>query len=173
LEHQKGFDLLLRAFAQVAPDRPAWRLHLYGEGSQHDALACLAAQLAIADRVRFAGRVRDISGVYASADLFVMASRFEGFPNALTEAMAHGMPVIATDCPTGPREILTPSVDGLLVPSEDVRALATAMAQLMDDEPQRRALGLRSREITSRLSQEAIAAKWNELIARVLGRRRP
>lgn len=115
LEHEKGFDRLVDAFAEVAPRHPRWDLELHGEGSQFERLRARVASLGLTDRVRFPGWTRPIWPALASADLFVLPSRYEGFPSALLEAMAAGVASIAVDCPSGPRAIIRDGVDGLLV----------------------------------------------------------
>jgi glycosyltransferase involved in cell wall biosynthesis len=105
-----------------------------------------------------------------SADLFVLSSRYEGFPNALCEAMAHGLPVIATDCPVGPREIVRDEIDGVLIPPEDPQALAGAMGRLMDGSETRQRLGSAATEIGDRLSIVHLIDQWEELVLGISGR---
>jgi GalNAc-alpha-(1->4)-GalNAc-alpha-(1->3)-diNAcBac-PP-undecaprenol alpha-1,4-N-acetyl-D-galactosaminyltransferase len=171
LDAQKGFDLLVRAFAECCRERPDWRLTIIGEGEERSELEALASRLAVASRVRFHGRVAVPAAVLRGADLFVLSSRYEGFPNALLEAMAVGLPVIATDCPSGPAHIVRNGVDGILVPAEDVGALATAMADLMDDEARRTRLGERATSVTERFAIERIMENWESLVTRVTGTR--
>ena len=107
-----------------------------------------------------------------TAGIFVLPSRVEGYPNALIEAMAGGAPSIATDCRSGPAEIVRDGVDGLLVPTEDVAALAAALDRLMGDPALRRALGAQATAIATRLDPAVIGRRWDDLIATVARPRR-
>jgi glycosyltransferase involved in cell wall biosynthesis len=168
LDAQKGFDLLLRAFAACRDRRPDWKLTILGEGEERQRLQALATQLGVAPHVRFPGTVADPTPALRGADLFVLSSRFEGFPNALLEAMALGLPVIATDCASGPGRIVRDDVDGLLVPSEDATALAAAMAALMDDEPRRLRLASRAVDVNKRFEVGRIMGIWDSVIDDIL-----
>jgi len=127
LTYQKGFDLLLSAFAQVAQIVQDVRLTILGEGPLEAELKAQARALGIEERVCFLGFQRNPYAFLAQADLFVLPSRWEGFPNILLEALACGCRVVATDCPSGPREILQQNQYGLLVEPEQVAALANGM----------------------------------------------
>ena len=139
LEAQKGFDLLIDAFGRLAVDFPDWGLAILGEGSLRSVLSHQIAALGLGDRIQLPGITDCPAATLRRGDLFVLSSRYEGFGLALVEAMAVGLPVIATDCPSGPSEIVHPGEDGLLVPPENVGALARAMAQLMADATERAA----------------------------------
>jgi glycosyltransferase involved in cell wall biosynthesis len=167
LSPEKGFDRLLRAFAAVAPDFPDWRLKLLGDGPLRDALEIAAAVPELAGRVEFAGTVPDPAEHLARADLFVLPSRFEGFPNGLLEAMAVGLPAVAFDCPSGPAAIVLQDVDGILIPADDVAALAGGMARLMADEAERRRLGRAALAVAERFGVQAIARQWETLMDEV------
>ena len=175
LVRQKGFDLLVRAFAATTQHHEGWKLVIAGEGAERTALAALAESCGIADRVRLVGRQGDIRSLYAQADVFALPSRWEGFPNALLEAMAAGLPVVATDCPTGPREIIRDEQDGLLVGTEDVNALTQALTRLIGDPDLRERLGAEAANVADRYEAGAIQQLWNALISDVAGRvpRRP
>lgn len=131
---QKDFPTLLRAFAMVVRRRPA-RLILLGQGHLEEKLKALSRSLGIAGDVAFPGFVKDPYGYLAHADLFVLSSLWEGSPNVLTEALALGTPVVATDCPSGPREILQDGRYGRLVPCSNPEAMAQAMEETLKNPP--------------------------------------
>jgi GalNAc-alpha-(1->4)-GalNAc-alpha-(1->3)-diNAcBac-PP-undecaprenol alpha-1,4-N-acetyl-D-galactosaminyltransferase len=175
LSHVKGFDVLLRAFARIAGRFPEWQLLIVGDGELRDELRRLSDELVLGDQVVFAGAVSEPLATLQQAQLFVMPSRYEGFPNALGEALSCGLPVIAADCPSRPsrvwhpggvRELVRDGVDGLLVPPEDPAALAHAMASLMADPEKRQRLASRAREVAERFAFERILDEWELLLVR-------
>jgi glycosyltransferase involved in cell wall biosynthesis len=161
---EKGFDLLLRAFAIVASRHPDVRLRIAGDGPLRKDLEQLAGDLEVAGRVDWLGQRHDVGHLLSSGDIYVLPSRFEGFPNALCEAMAAGAPVVAYDCPSGPGEIVRQGIDGLLVPAGDVDGLASAMESLLLDPAQRRRLAAAARAIVRRLSPELVMSRWERVL---------
>lgn len=138
LHHVKGFDLLLRAFARL-DGSPKPRLLILGEGKERANLERMVEDLDLADRVQLPGRVGSLAPWMARADLFVLSSRREGLPAVLIEALAIGMKVVATRCPSGPDEILEEGRWGELVPIDDVAALTEAMGRALAGPPADRA----------------------------------
>lgn len=133
LAPQKGFDILLDALTRLPEDV---RLVIFGEGPQRAALEQQARRLGLAGRLDLPGYCVDPQAEIAAADCFVLASRFEGSPNALVEALATGVPVVATDCPYGPEEILDRGLVAPLVPVEDAKTLARTVAQVLASNPE-------------------------------------
>ena len=172
LHSQKGFDLLLKAFARIQAKYPDWQMTILGEGPMRSELEALRAQLKLTDRVHFPGLVSNVRDYLDQADLFVMPSRFEGFPMALCEAMACGLPVLAADCLSGPRDIIEDGVDGLLVRTEDVDALAVGLDQLMSDPVKRQQLAKNAPNVLDQFGVEQVMGIWQEAIDRVIARRR-
>ncbi|HEY2498194.1 MAG TPA: glycosyltransferase family 4 protein [Candidatus Angelobacter sp.] len=163
LVRQKGFDLLLEAFASVAGRHPEWSLKVVGMGPLKDELEAHAKSLGLQTRVSFIGETSDPFTALQAADLFVFSSRFEGFPNALVEAMACGLPAISFDCLTGPADIIRNGVDGILVPPGDTAGFAAAMDMLMGNAAARARLGIRASEVLTRFSMEKVIALWEQL----------
>ena len=142
LNPRKAFDRLLRAWARVAHEWPDWRLDIFGTGPERDALERLAGELGIGGQRSPARPQRaDAGGAGEGVRCSSMTSRREGFPMVLLEAMSVGLPVVAYDCPTGPRDIVTDGVDGYIVPDGDTETLGAVLDRLMADEDRRRALG--------------------------------
>lgn len=172
LAREKGYDLLLSAFAEVSMRRAEWRLEIAGEGPERGALTGQIEALGLQSRVRLLGHVSDIAERMQSAGLFVLSSRQEAYPMVLCEAMAAGVAIIASDCPTGPRAIIDDEENGLLVPSENPAALSSAIIQLIDDAPRRRRLGAAARIKAPQLTAAHAMTAWDELLTGVVAKSR-
>jgi len=155
---QKNQRLLLQAFARL--DQTNTRLMLLGQGELEQELRRLAEQLGISRRVIFAGFQSDPTAYYRSADVFVLSSDYEGFGNVIVEALANGLPVVSTDCPSGPSEILDGGTFGALVPPGDASALAAAIQAALSSPTNPEALQRRAADF----SVETAAARYLKLI---------
>jgi glycosyltransferase involved in cell wall biosynthesis len=171
LSRQKGFDYLLQAFAHLKPHHRNWKLTILGEGPQRKELESLRRSLLLEDSAFLPGSVANPNAFLKQASLFVLSSRYEGFPNALCEAMACGLPVIAADCEYGPQDIVRHNVDGLLIPREDGNALISAMNQLMTSRQERDRLARRASEVIDRFALERVMQMWGTAIDRVLSKK--
>lgn len=166
LIEQKGFDLLIEAVSRLPADlRP--HLWILGEGPLRSKLQRQAQRLGLNNRLWLAGHQPDPRPYMSLADLFVLPSRWEGFGNVLVEAMACGTPVVASDCPSGPREILDHGQAGCLVPPEDVNGIAQAIAQLLHHPSTAQDLGCRGRQRAEEFSTERAAQRYGDLIQRL------
>jgi len=164
LDRQKGFDLLLEAFAAVAKRLPGVTLTIFGEGPQRQALEAQVQALGISDRVRLPGVTKDPVEWIVNGDMFVLSSRFEGFPNVLVEALKAGLPSIAFDCPWGPAEILGEEGASALVPAEDVGELAVALERIAKDREYRHGLAEAGPRIVDRFSTSSVFSMWDRVI---------
>ena len=161
---QKGFDMLVRAWAQVAPQHPDWRLRICGDGKRRAKIERIIAKHELAGSVSLEPAARDLGGEMDKCSVFVMSSRFEGFPLILLEAMSKGMAVASFDCPTGPADIIDDHRNGLLVPPKDVDGLAAAIGELASDADLRRRCGEAAVKTAGEYSMAAIGAQWDDLL---------
>ncbi|MFH8754850.1 glycosyltransferase [Streptomyces atroolivaceus] len=165
LTDQKGIDMLLDTWALVAPQRPDWRLDVYGAGEDEADLRAQCTGLGLDGSVGWRGRTDDVPAALAASSVFVQSSRGEGFPLALLEAMASGVPCAAFDCAPGVREIVRHGEDGLLAPAGDIGALADRLLRLTGNPRLRDAMGDRARTNVQRFSEAEIMGRWEELFA--------
>lgn len=169
--HQKGFDLLVAAFSQVAAQLPEWDLVLLGvdpvgaeQSPQISKLLSYIEECGLSRRVHLPGRVGNMVDWYDVARVFVLSSRFEGMPNALLEAMAVGTACVSFDCPTGPRALIRDGENGILVPPEDVDALSVALKRLARDEDLCKRLGVQALGVRETHDAERITYLWEQVI---------
>jgi len=165
LTWQKGFDLLIPAFAQVVRRHPEWTLRICGDGPQRKNLERLIIEHDLSNEVLLMGAVDRLDLQMSQASMYVLSSRFEGLPMVMIEAMSLGLPVVSFDCPTGPRDVIENGRSGILVPAEDVDALAGAMLDLVEDPERRRALGAGAAARSGDFALESIGPRWEALIA--------
>ena len=154
---------LLRLWRNIVAKHPAWRLDIYGKGELEDAVRMEIERLGIADSVILHGHTSDVSEVYGSADILLLCSRTEGLPMVLIEAMRNGLPVVSTDCPYGPSDIIEDGETGLLVPQNNDDAFVEAVSALMTDESLRIRMGERAKVKAVRFSKDVIIQRWKKL----------
>lgn len=162
LAFEKGQDMLLEAWAEVAPHHPSWRLRLYGSGPDETALHRQATELGIADSVEFAGATSDIETALTGASIFALSSREEGFPMSIMEAMVYGLPTVAFDCAPGVRELLTEGRDGIIVVPGNTTEFAAALGRLISDADLRDTLGETARKSVRRHDPATIVDRWEK-----------
>jgi glycosyltransferase involved in cell wall biosynthesis len=161
--YQKGFDLLLQAWATVERKHLDWQLAVFGDGDR-TSYEQQIRDLEIDDRrCHLNGPTLDIQQEYVNSSLFAFCSRFEGFGMVLVEAMACGLPVISFDCPCGPKDIVRDGEDGLLIENGNVDAMAAAMTSLMSDDALRLSMSRAGKKNVQRFSMERIALRWKAI----------
>lgn len=163
LVKQKGFDYLIKAFASIADERPEWELKVFGTGPSEEKLRERIEEAGLTGRFKLMGRTETIHDEMAAASIYALSSRIEGLPMAMIEAMGHALPVVAFDCPTGPADVLTHDVDGVLVPPRDPEALGVALSRLMGDIDTRRRLGAAAARTAQSYSPEVVMPLWEDL----------
>lgn len=170
---QKRQDLMLFAFSKVVDAHPEMQLVFYGDGPDEQKVRNITKQLRLTEKVRFAGLVNNIHIRIINARAFVLTSDYEGVPNALMEAMAAGLPVVATDCnPGGARMLINHQENGLLVPKGDVEAIAEAIIFLIENEETANRYGLKATEISERFAPDKIVDEWEQYILKIIANKK-
>ncbi len=164
LQHQKGFDVLITAFANVAKQHPDWFLNIWGEGPLRAELQELITTLGLTERVFLKGRTKKLFKELTKSGVFVLSSRYEGIPNVMLEALACSCPVIATECNEAVESIITDGENGLTIPPEDVELLSTSIERLITSESERNLFSSRARNSINNLELSSINNLWHELI---------
>lgn len=162
-DNLKGFDRLIDAFTLCETSN--WQLVFAGALETAGLLQQQAERLGLTDRIVFLGKIENMDEVYAQASIFVIPSRSEGFPNALCEAMAAGLPCISFDFTAGPRDIISNGVNGIIVPDGDLQQLATAIDAIASDAGKRAELGKNASEIATRLESSKIGKAYFDFIS--------
>ncbi len=168
LEHEKGFDRLIEAMAIVSKVHPEWSLRIVGEGSQRQSLQTQIDRLNLGDRVSMPGWIQPASPELCEATVYVLPSRYEGFPSALMEAMAAGVPSVAVDCPSGPRAIIEDAQNGLLV-SNDVAGIASGIQRMISDAAFRERIGEAGFDVVQRFGWDAMVDHYERVLRDAAG----
>lgn len=166
LDYQKNQDMLIRAFANI--NNKNWKLIIVGEGIERDNYNRLINELDLESKIELTGNITDIERLYNMSSIFAFTSRFEGFPNALTEAMAFGLACIATNCPSGPSELIIDGQNGYLIDSEDQAALEQKLSCLMNNENIRSNFSYESIKNMEKFEIENISEQWHNLITNLI-----
>jgi glycosyltransferase involved in cell wall biosynthesis len=167
LSYEKGYDLLLDAWAQAVADRPEWTLRVYGDGPERERLEQQAGTLGVAGSVRFLGPTNEVPRAMSDGSILISASRAEGFPMTLLEAMACGLPCVAADCAPGVRELIRPGQTGYLAPPGNTDLLAERLGLLMDDQGARERMGRAALSLVAAYSPDEILERWENVFALV------
>ncbi|WP_308502068.1 glycosyltransferase family 4 protein [uncultured Alistipes sp.] len=170
LDYQKGFDRLIRGWdlVQRSGRFADWRLDIFGQGEWHDMLQGMIDERGLAATTHLCRPTTQIGDEYARSSLHVMTSHYEGFGMVIVEAMACGLPSVAFDCKCGPKDIIRPGENGLLVRDGDEEGLAQALMTLMEDDALRKRMSQRAREVVKEYSEEAVMARWMRLFTSIV-----
>lgn len=163
LSSQKGFDMLVTAFAMVASQHPEWDLHIWGDGPDREMLQDQINRLDLTHRIKLCGLSQKAGAWVGDMDIFILSSRYEGFPNVLAEAMVAGLPVIATNCDFGPAEMVEHGHNGLLIRPDRPQDMAVAIDRLISNTRLRRKLASKAPEIGEKFAAEPVMQQWDEL----------
>lgn len=167
LAPEKGFDQALQIMARVVHGNRNVRLLLIGDGPELGRLRKLSEDLRIQEHVHFLPPIMPLSPLWKVVDIFLLTSRFEGIPNVLGEAMAHGKPCVAFDCPTGPSELIFDGQNGFLVPMGNCELAAEYCLRLINDPAAREQIGAQAKQVADRFSAAKIIALWSDVIQEV------
>lgn len=169
LDYQKGFDRLIQAWKLVQHTGrfSDWKLDIFGQGEWREMLQQMIDKQGLQNTVKINPPTNAILNEYVHSSLLVMSSNYEGFGMVLVEAMSCGVPVISFDCKCGPKDIIQPGINGLLVPNGDIQALAYAMMVMMADEAYRKMLSQNARKVVDTYSEEAVMAQWIRLFTSI------
>ena len=171
LEKQKDFKTLIKAFHNLSAKYPEWMLKIFGVGDMKQELQALIDSCGETERIVLCGHTKEPYVEMKKSKIFVLSSFYEGFPNVLCEAMYAGLPCIATDCVSGPRELIKNGENGFLVPIGDTQAMQQVMERLIQDDELRQNVGLRANKECDRLKLGYIADKWLLMLKDMKGNR--
>lgn len=164
---QKGQDLLVRAWHQIADKTGGWKLRIVGDGPLLNEIKEYVEKNGLSGSVEFLPTTKDVLAMYRQASIYAMSSRFEGLPLVLIEAQSMGLPIVSFDCLTGPAEIVEDGRNGILVPPLDVEALAEALLSLIRDDRRRKEFSDNALTAASRFDYGKIVGQWEKLLSEI------
>ena len=165
-DNQKGYDLLLDYVLPIMPKYPDWKLILVGQGEWKDALQKRIDDAHFSHQIQLHPPTKDIKAYYMQSSVYVMTSRYEGFPMVLLEARACGLPVVSVDCPSGPADIIHKE-DGILVPMGDADAFRNALEELLQNQLLRETLGQKAKKDSENYNSDSIYLQWSTLFKEI------
>lgn len=168
LSYEKGFDLLIEVFGKINELFPVWHLYIFGKGPQKESLMKLINDLKLSDKVHLPGETKSSQEIMKQADIFILPSRYEGFPNVLCEAMSVGSSVISFNCPYGPAEIIDDKNRGVLVKNEDKGELFKAIKYLIKNPTIRKQIGENARQIVQKFGINNVMPLWDEVVNKAI-----
>ena len=171
LINQKAQDVLIKAFANI--DNENWELIIIGEGEKRKEYEALIKVLKLNDKVKLLGRTKDVAHFYNKSKIFAFTSVFEGFPNALIEAMHFGLACVSTDCPTGPSKLITHDYNGYLFPVGDQNQLEVYLSELINNENLREQFSSNAIKSVESYKAESVTLDWTYLFEKALNLKQP
>lgn len=169
LSKQKNYKMMIDSFKKISSEFHNATLEIYGDGNLNNWIKNYINELGMQDQITLMGNTSNVIGVHESSDIFVMSSDFEGMPNALMEAMAAGVPCISTDCPCGgPRMLIDSKKNGILVPVNDVNAMAEAFRTLLSDAELKKSIGAEAKKKAEEFKPDIIYQHWKQYIEGVV-----
>lgn len=163
LVYQKNYPRMIAIWQQIVKQHPDWTLDIYGDGDERQQIEQCIHKYGVEGSVVLHGNTNNVGEAYLSGSILLMTSHMEGLPLVLLEAMTYGIPAVAFDCPTGPRDVITDGVDGRLIPIHDNSSFIKALSQLMGDASLRQQMGEKARENVARFSCESIMQRWMDM----------
>lgn len=163
LHSQKGFDYLIDSWKAVYDKYPDWQLNIYGEGEERENLQAAIDKNGLTNNMFLRGRTDNVVDKYAESSIFILSSRDEAFGLVITEAEACGLPIVAFDCPSAPKELVDDEKNGFVVLLGDTKAMADKIITLIEDAQLRKCMGKASLDVSQRFSVKTITQQWNTL----------
>ncbi|HEY5588373.1 MAG TPA: glycosyltransferase family 4 protein [Candidatus Paceibacterota bacterium] len=168
MEHQKGYDYLVDIWKPIKEKHPDWKLVIYGNGKNSEEIKSQIKKAKLDDVIIIKEPTSSIDEALLNSSIYLMTSRYEGFPMVLLEAMACGLPVVSFRCPCGPTDIISNNEDGYLVEIEDKQSMTFYLNKLIENEDLRKQMGLSARENIRRFSQDEVMKLWNKLFIKLI-----